>query len=83
MFKFKETTDKCENGSVSSYPVKFNHNLTQFNSEHLPDHRSQASKNSSLPNLGLMAPGFNANFQEPKSHITVTALLLDGPLDFL
>jgi hypothetical protein len=30
-----------------------------------------------------MAAGFNANFQELKSHTTVTALFLDGALDFL
>jgi hypothetical protein len=29
-FKFKESRDKFENGRVSSYLLKFNHDLTEF-----------------------------------------------------
>ena len=31
--------------------------------EHLPDHKSQARGNCSLPNAGPTEQGFNANFQ--------------------
>ena len=52
-----ETRDKCKNGWVSSYPVQFNQSLTQFKVKHLPDHKSQASRDCSLPNAGPTEAG--------------------------
>ena len=56
--------------------------LTKFKAEHLPDHRSQASQNCSLPNAGpITAASFYADFQGPRSRTTVTVLFPDSTLD--